>query len=184
MQTDFLMIESSWIMNIADHIRQVRDFPKPGVLFYDISTLLAHPLAWSQTVEQLAEKVSRYQPDLLAGIESRGFLTTSPLALTLQCGFLMVRKAGKLPGDVIPYEYDLEYGRDVIEIQKDAIKPGQKVVVMDDLLATGGTLAASIALLRKAGADVCAAGCILELAFLNGREKLDVPFFSMVEYNQ
>lgn len=177
------MIESIQAMNIVDHIRQVPDFPKPGILFYDISTLLAHPQAWSQTIDLLEEKVSPYQPDLLAGIESRGFLTTAPLALKLQRGFMMVRKAGKLPGDVISYEYDLEYGTDVIQIQKDAITPGQKVVVMDDLLATGGTLAASIALLRKAGAEVCAAGCILELTFLKGREKLDVPFFSLVQYD-
>ncbi len=170
-------------MNLADHIRSIPDFPKPGILFYDISTLLAHPQAWRSCVDQLADLIRPYQPDLLAGIESRGFLTAAPLALELGLGFTMVRKKGKLPGEVKSYSYDLEYGSDTIEIQSDAVKPGQKVVVLDDLLATGGTMAASIKLLQDSGADVKAAACIMELSFLKGREKLDVPFDALVTYD-
>jgi adenine phosphoribosyltransferase len=169
-------------MQIKDHIRQIPDFPKPGILFYDISTLLAHADAWQQTVRLLAEAVEPCRPDLLVGIESRGFLVAAPLAYKLRCGFVMVRKKGKLPGETIPYTYELEYGTDSVEIQADAIRPGQGVVVLDDLLATGGTMAASINLLRKVGADVRAAACIIELAFLNGRSKLTVPFHSIVSY--
>lgn len=169
-------------MQIKDHIRQIPDFPKPGILFYDISTLLAHADAWQQTVRLLAETVEPCRPDLLVGIESRGFLVAAPLAYKLGCGFVMVRKKGKLPGETIPYTYELEYGTDSVEIQADAIRPGQGVVVLDDLLATGGTMAASINLLRKVGADVRAAACIIELAFLNGRSKLTVPFHSIVSY--
>jgi adenine phosphoribosyltransferase len=170
-------------MLIKPHIRQVPDFPKPGILFYDISTLLAHADAWRETVRQLAEAVRPCQPDLLVGIESRGFLVAAPLAYEMGCGFVMVRKKGKLPGPTIPYTYDLEYGTDTVEIQADAIRPGQSVVVLDDLLATGGTMAASIDLLRKVEADVRAAACIIELAFLKGRSKLAVPFFSVVSYD-
>lgn len=171
-------------MNLKEHIRQVPDFPKPGILFYDISTLLAHPAAWRATVDQLREVVEPRKPDLLAGIESRGFLVAAPLALALGCGFIMLRKRGKLPGPTVPYTYDLEYGSDTIEIQQDAIKPGQRVVLLDDLLATGGTLAAAVHLLRKVGADVASATTIIELTFLKGRDKLDVPFHSLVAYDE
>jgi adenine phosphoribosyltransferase len=170
-------------MNLKDHIRHVPDFPKPGILFYDISTLLAHPAAWRATVDQLRATVQPQKPDLLAGIESRGFLVAAPLALALGCGFIMLRKRGKLPGPTVPYTYELEYGSDTIEIQKDAIKPGQRVVLLDDLLATGGTLAASVELLRKVGAEVVGASTIIELTFLKGREKLDVPFTSLIAYD-
>ena len=164
-------------------IRSVPDFPKPGILFYDISTLLAHAKAWHATVNILAEAVRPHRPDLLVGIESRGFLVAAPLALALDVGFVMVRKKGKLPGATIPYTYDLEYGTDTVEIQADAVRPGQRVIVLDDLLATGGTMGAAIALLQKVGADVRAAACIIELAFLKGREKLSVPFVSVVSYD-
>jgi len=170
-------------IDIKNHIRQIPDFPKPGILFYDISTLLAHAKAWHATVNILAEAVRPHGPDLLVGIESRGFLVAAPLALALDVGFVMVRKKGKLPGATIPYTYDLEYGTDTVEIQADAIEPGQRVIVLDDLLATGGTMGAAIALLQKVGADVRAAACIIELAFLNGREKLSVPFVSVVSYD-
>ena len=108
---------------------------------------------------------------------------TAPLALELGCGFVMVRKKGKLPGATIPHTYDLEYGTDTIEIQDDIIEPGSKVVILDDLLATGGTMAASIALARRVGAEVVAAACIIELTFLEGRAKLDVPFTSLISYD-
>ena len=157
-------------MNLKDHIRGIPDFPKPGILFYDISTLLAHPAAWQTAVERLAETVAPYRPAVLAGIESRGFLVAAPLALKLGCGFIMVRKQGKLPGATVGYSYDLEYGSDKVEIQADAVAPGQRVVLLDDLIATGGTLRASIELIRKVGGTVAAAACLIELTFLNGRD--------------
>ena len=170
-------------MDLKDHIRAVSDFPKPGILFYDVSTLLAHPDAWQVALGRLARIVSKYQPDVLAGIESRGFLVAAPLAAKLGIGFCMVRKPGKLPGEIISHEYDLEYGSDTLQIQRDAIAPGQRVVVLDDLLATGGTLGASLALFEKVGAKVVGAACIIELTFLNGRDKVDVPFDALIQYD-
>ena len=170
-------------MDLTQHIRTIPDFPKPGVLFYDLSTLLLHPAAWRATVERMAEVVAAHEPHVLAGIESRGFLVAAPLALKLGLGFLMVRKKGKLPGETVPYTYDLEYGTDTIEIQADAIEPGQRVVLLDDLLATGGTMNAAAKLLRQCGADVRAGVCIIELTFLGGRQRLDIPFTSLVQYD-
>jgi adenine phosphoribosyltransferase len=170
-------------MDLKQHIRGVPDFPKPGILFYDISTLLANPEAWQETVKRLDISLRPKHPDLLVGIESRGFLVAAPLAYSLGCGFAMVRKRGKLPGETIRYTYDLEYGTDTIEIQADAIRPGQRVIVLDDLLATGGTLGAAVRLVRQVGGGVVGAACIIELSFLKGRERLDVPFTSMVAYD-
>jgi adenine phosphoribosyltransferase len=170
-------------MNLKDHIRGVPDFPKPGILFYDISTLLRHEDAWQVAMGRMAKAVRAHQPDLIAGIESRGFLVAAPLALKLGCGFVMLRKRGKLPGATIGLDYALEYGTDRIEIQSDAITPGQRVVVVDDLLATGGTMAAGIALLRKIGAVVPAAAAMIELTFLNGRSRIDVPCDCLVSYD-
>lgn len=170
-------------MDLKQHIRSVSDFPKPGILFYDISTLLAHPHAWRATVERLAGALQPRQPDLLVGIESRGFLVAAPLAYQLGRGFAMVRKKGKLPGRTVQFTYDLEYGTDTIEIQEDAITPGQRVIVLDDLVATGGTMKAAINLVRQRGGEVVAAGCIIELSFLRGRDRIDVPFTSMVAYD-
>jgi len=171
-------------MDLKDHIRSVPDFPKPGILFYDISTLLAHPDAWGVAMGRMARMAIRQHPDVLAGIESRGFLVAAPLALKLGMGFTMVRKQGKLPGATVPLEYDLEYGTDTIEVQEGSIAPGQRVFLLDDLLATGGTLRASIDLCRKIGAEVVGAACIIELSFLGGRDKLDgVPFESLICYD-
>ena len=170
-------------MDLKQHIRSVPDFPKPGILFYDISTLLAHPRAWQTTVQRLAEALRPHQPDLLVGIESRGFLVAAPLAYELGRGFALVRKRGKLPGMTARLTYDLEYGTDTIEIQENAITPGQRVVVLDDLVATGGTMQAAIKLVRQRGGVVAAAGCIIELSFLQGRNRVDVPFTSMVAYD-
>lgn len=171
-------------MDLKDHIRAIPDFPKEGILFYDISTLLAHPDAWQVALGRLAKIVARYQPDVLAGIESRGFLVAAPLASRLGLGFTMIRKQGKLPGDTVKYEYDLEYGTDSIEIQADAVEKGQRVVVLDDLLATGGTMAASIELLNRVGADVVGTACIIELSFLGGRDRLGgVPFNTLIAYD-
>lgn len=170
-------------MDIKEHIRTIPDFPKPGILFYDISTLLAHADAWQVAMGRMARMVRAYQPDILVGIEARGFLVAAPLALKLGCGFVMARKPGKLPGATIGYEYDLEYGTDKIEIQDDAILPGQRVVILDDLLATGGTMNATVELCNKVSANVVGTTAIVELTFLKGRDKLDVPFEALVAYD-
>jgi adenine phosphoribosyltransferase len=170
-------------MDFKSHIRAIPNFPKPGIRFYDISTLLAHPQAWRAAVEQLAAAIRPHRPDLLVGIESRGFLVAAPLAYAIGSGFAMVRKQGKLPGKTVRFSYDLEYGTDTIEIQEDAIAPGQRVIIVDDLLATGGTMQAAIALVERQGGAVAAAACIIELAFLNGRRRLHVPLTSMVVYD-
>jgi adenine phosphoribosyltransferase len=169
-------------MDLKQHIRGIPDFPKPGILFYDISTLLKHPGAWKETVAEMTEALRPLKPDLLAGIESRGFLIAAPVAILLGCGFVMIRKKGKLPGKTIPHTYDLEYGSDTVEIQSDAIEAGQRVVVIDDLLATGGTAAAAVRLCRMVGADVVGSAFILELTGLKGRKRLDVPVTSLVDY--
>ena len=170
-------------MNLKDHIREIPDFPKPGILFYDISTLLAHGPAWKVAVERLAEGIAAFKPDLLIGIESRGFLVAAPVAVQLGLGFVMARKRGKLPGALIRHEYALEYGVDIIEMQADALTHGHRVVIVDDLIATGGTLAATIALSRRMGATVAGAGCIIELKGLGGREAVDVPLASLIAYD-
>jgi len=169
-------------MNLKEHIRHIPDFPKPGILFYDISTLLAHPKAWHSAINQLAEVVAPYKPDILAGIESRGFLVAAPLALQLDVGFCMIRKKGKLPGKTYSHKYELEYGTDEIELADGLIEPGQRVVILDDLLATGGTMSASIKLIQSVGAEVEATACLIELSFLKGRDRLDVPFHTLMDY--
>lgn len=167
-------------MNIQDHIRIVPDFPKEGINFYDIATLLGHPPAWRETIAQLRSIAESYQPDMLMGIESRGFLVAAPLALEMGCKFGMVRKKGKLPGNVLSHQYELEYGEDEIEIQSDLIPAGAKIALIDDLLATGGTMSAAETLIQKAGAHVVANLCIIELDGLKGREKLGAPFQSLL----
>ncbi len=170
-------------LDLRAHIRGVPDFPKPGILFYDIATLLRHGPAWRAAMRRLADMVRPHRPDMLAGIESRGFLVAAPLALELGLGFVMLRKPRKLPGLTIGLNYALEYGTDRIEMQADAVQPGMRVVVLDDLLATGGTMAAGISLLRQAGATVPCAATLIELTFLRGRERLDVPFEALVAYD-
>lgn len=170
-------------IDLKKHIRSIPDFPKPGILFYDISTLLAHAKAWHATIERMADVLRPYKPDVLAGIESRGFLLAAPLALALGTGFVMMRKQGKLPGTTIRHTYALEYGTDTIEIQNDAIRKGARVVLVDDLLATGGTLAAAVTLLEQVGGVVPAAACVIELTFLEGRKRLKVPVETLLKYD-
>jgi len=169
---------------LKSHIRGIPDFPKPGILFYDISTLLRHGPAWKAAMAMMAARITPYQPQLLAGIESRGFLLAAPLALELGLGFIMLRKPRKLPGMVIGLDYALEYGTDRIEMQADAVQPGQRVILLDDLLATGGTMAAGVKLLQQASAIVPAAAALIELSFLGGRKRLDVPVETLLNYNE
>ncbi len=170
-------------MDLKDHIRAIPDFPKPGILFYDISTLLRHADAWQVAMGRLSKMVRAHHPTVLAGVESRGFLLAAPLALNLGCGFVMLRKRGKLPGQCVGLDYDLEYGTDRVEIQADAIEPGARVVVVDDLLATGGTMSAGIKLIQSIGAEVVAAVALMELSFLKGRDRLHVPFEALIQYD-
>jgi adenine phosphoribosyltransferase len=170
-------------MDLKRHIRQIPDFPKAGINFFDISTLIGHAAAWRTTVERMGELVRPWKPDFLAAIDARGFLVAAPLALPLDCGVVMIRKSGKLPGKVRSHSYGLEYGTDIIEIQHDAVPAGKRVAVVDDLLATGGTIAAAVNLLRQSGAEVVGAACLIELTFLKGRDKLDVPVATLLAYD-
>ena len=167
-------------MDLKAHIRQIADFPKPGILFYDISTLLQQPDVFRVAIERMAELVAPYRPDRLVGIESRGFIFAAPLTLYVGVGFAMVRKRGKLPGSVVGHAYNLEYGSDTIEISSDLIAPGSRVVVVDDLIATGGTVAATVELLEKIDVEVVAAVFLIELTVLRGRERLKVPVASLL----
>lgn len=169
-------------MDLKAHIRTIPDFPKPGILFYDISTLLGHAGAWRETVDRLADAVSAYRPDMLAAIESRGFIFAAPVAYKLGIAFTMIRKVGKLPGAVISHSYDLEYGSDTLQVADGLVAAGSRVVVMDDLLATGGTADASVQLLRKIGADVAGAVFLIELMGLKGRARIDVPMTTLIGY--
>ncbi len=170
-------------MNLKEHIRSIPDFPKPGILFYDISTLLMNGQAWEHAVNALAEGIAKEKPDRILGIESRGLMVAAAVAYKLGCGFAMIRKKNKLPGPVISHAYALEYGQDIIEVQADAVLKGQKIVLVDDLLATGGTMEAAITLIKKLGGDVKLAAFIIELTFLNGSKKLHVPQMSLLKYD-
>ncbi len=170
-------------MDLKEHIRAIPDFPKEGILFYDISTLLHHAEAWKSAVDQMAERIAPYEPEMLFGIESRGFLFAAPLAYKMGCGFAMIRKQSKLPGETIAYTYALEYGTDTIEIQADAAERGKRVVIVDDLLATGGTMAAAVNLLQRLDADVRAVACLAELTFLHGRSRMEVPCETLLTYD-
>jgi adenine phosphoribosyltransferase len=169
-------------VDLNEHIRKIPDFPKPGILFYDISTLLQRPDAWQVAIERMAEIVAAHRPDRLVGIESRGFIFAAPLALRLGVGFAMVRKRGKLPGSVVTHAYSLEYGNDTIEISADLIPAHSRIVIIDDLIATGGTAAATVDLLRKIEAEVAGAVFLIELRGLNGRDRLDIPVASVLTY--
>ncbi|MDF2780262.1 MAG: adenine phosphoribosyltransferase [Geminicoccaceae bacterium] len=179
-------------MDLKAHIRQIPDFPKHGILFYDISTLLQHPDAFQAAIDRMADLVAPHRPERLIGIESRGFLLAAPLALRLgvgltmvrkRGGLTMVRKRGKLPGSVVGHAYNLEYGSDTIEVSADLIPARSRVVVVDDLIATGGTAAATVELLAKVDAAVAAAVFLIELSGLNGRNRVQVPVSSLLAYD-
>lgn len=165
-------------------IRDIKDFPTEGVLFKDITTLLKDGPAFRAVVDHLAGRYQRDQVDVVVGVESRGFIFAGALAHQLNCGFVPVRKLGKLPGKTIEVEYELEYGRDALAIHEDAIHAGQRVLAVDDLLATGGTMAATLRLIRQLGGHVVGVAFLIELAFLGGRDKLkDYPLHSLIVYD-
>jgi adenine phosphoribosyltransferase len=168
---------------IEQHIRDIHDFPKPGIVFKDWTPLMADHAAFSAAVGLLAEPFSDESIDHVIGVEARGFLLGIPVAMALGAGFVPVRKQGKLPHDTHGVTYDLEYGTDTVEMHIDAIRPGQRLLILDDLLATGGTAAATIELARMAGGDVVAASFLIELDFLNGRKQLGVDrVHSLINY--
>jgi adenine phosphoribosyltransferase len=170
-------------MDLKTLIREVPDFPKPGINFYDITTLLKNPAGWRAVIDQLREHYAGLDVDLVVGIEARGFFFAPAMAYALGAGFVPVRKPGKLPAATESVEYALEYGTDRLEVHKDAIAPGQRVLILDDVLATGGTASAVAQLVEKLGGQVVGLGFVLELDFLNGRTKLagrDV--FSLLHY--
>lgn len=153
-------------------IREVQDFPKPGINFYDITTLLKDPRGLKQTIDALCDRYQQHQPDIILGIEARGFIFAPAVAYALGAGFVPVRKPNKLPSVRERIEYALEYGTDILEIHRDGIEPGQKVIVIDDVLATGGTAAAVAKLVERLGGEVVGLGFVLELDFLHGRTRL------------
>lgn len=159
-------------INISEYVRAIPDFPKPGILFRDITPLLASPDAFASAVDQLTEAISTYQPDVIAGIESRGFIFGVPVAQRLGLPFVPIRKPGKLPGETVGVSYELEYGTDRLEMHCDAVDNGQRVVIIDDLLATGGTAAAAAQLIEAAGGVVSGLGFVIELKGLNGRLRI------------
>lgn len=164
-------------------IRDVPDFPIPGILFKDITTLLKEPDGLAQVVHLLVDQYRDQEVDLVAGIESRGFMFGTPLALELKAGFIPVRKPGKLPAETIAREYSLEYGTNRLELHRDAVKPGQRVVLIDDLLATGGTAKASAELIEELGGVIVGIAFVVELAFLEGRKALEgYEIFSLLTY--
>lgn len=159
-------------MNLADHIRDIPDFPKPGILFKDITTLIGDQQAFRASLDQFEERIKPFEADAIVAVEARGYIFGAPLADRLGLRFVPVRKPGKLPYDTISEDYDLEYGSNTLEIHSDALKPGEKVVIIDDLIATGGSAGATVSLIQKLGAEVVAFACVIELAFLNGRQRL------------
>jgi adenine phosphoribosyltransferase len=164
-------------------IREIPDFPKPGILFYDITTLLKDAGAFKESIELMLEPFGDKQVDLVVGMESRGFIFSAPMAIDLKAGFVPVRKLGKLPAETASVEYALEYGTNTLEIHKDAIQPGQKVLIVDDLLATGGTVLGTIELVKMLKAEVVGLAFLVELLFLKGRERLSDYFIhSVIQY--
>jgi adenine phosphoribosyltransferase len=159
-------------VNLRESIREIPDFPKPGINFKDITPLLADREALRYTVERMAERFREKGVDRVVGVESRGFLFGAPLAYELGCGFALIRKPGKLPCAVERIEYALEYGTDALEIHQDAIEPGQRVLLVDDLLATGGTIGGAMDLVQRLGGEIVGAAFVIELAFLGGRARL------------
>ena len=172
------------VAELRGKIRDIKDFPTEGILFKDITTLLKDGPAWRFAVDALANQYQREQVDVVVGVESRGFIFGGAIAHQLRAGFVPVRKLGKLPAKTISVEYELEYGRDALAMHEDAIQPGQRVLAVDDLLATGGTMAATLRLIEQLGGKVVGVAFMIELAFLHGRDKLkNYPVHSLIGYD-
>jgi adenine phosphoribosyltransferase len=170
-------------LDFKEYIRVIPDFPQPGISFKDITTLLNDGAMYRKAVDELKQLVSHLKIDLIAGPEARGFVVGAPLAYALGVGFVPIRKSGKLPYETIEVEYDLEYGKDRLAMHSDAVKPGQNVLIADDLLATGGTISTSVNLVRQLGGNVVGTAFLIELSELNGRKKLpEIDVFSLVKY--
>ncbi len=170
-------------MDLKSLIREIPDFPKPGILFRDITTLLSNPEGLCYTIDTLAEKCAGLSVDYVVGMESRGFIFGTPLACKLGAGFIPVRKPGKLPAAVHTIEYELEYGTDRLEMHQDAFHPGSRILIVDDLIATGGTAAATAKLIQQTGSELVGFAFVIELTDLKGREKLpDAPVIALVQY--
>jgi len=165
-------MEAQYIMDLKAAIREVPDWPKKGILFYDVTTLLKQGRLFEQTINALIEPYKNKKVDLVLGMEARGFIFAPTVAYALKAGFVPVRKPGKLPAATLKASYELEYGTDSLEIHQDAVKPGQRVLIVDDLIATGGTAKATAEMADKMGADVVGLAFVVELAFLNGRNEL------------
>lgn len=171
--------------HLKELIREVPDYPKPGILFYDLTTLLKNAAGFHSLVDALCEHYAGQKVDAVVGIEARGFILAPALAYRLGAGFVPVRKPKKLPSKAVSVTYDLEYGTDTLEIHEDAIQPGARVLISDDLLATGGTAAATVALVQKLGGKVVGASFAVELTFLNGRKRLPgIDVFTMIQYDK
>jgi adenine phosphoribosyltransferase len=170
-------------MDLKQHIRSVPDFPKAGINFYDITTLLKDPLGFQMTIDLLSTPYIDQRIDAVVGIESRGFILGAAVAQRIGAGFIPIRKPGKLPAKALKESYDLEYGKDAIEIHEDAIDKGQRILLVDDVLATGGTAAAAVQLVRKLGGDLQGVAFLIELLFLNGKQKIaQEKVFSVLQY--
>jgi len=170
-------------MDYKPFIRQVKNFPKPGITFMDITTLLKRGDIFAHLIGELAERYSSYEIDAVAAIEARGFIFGAPLAMQLNRAFIPIRKQGKLPAETLSTNYSLEYGKNTIQIHKDAVRPGEKVLLIDDLIATGGSLAAAIELLKRLGAKIPEICAVIELVELDGRKKITpTPLYSLIQY--
>ncbi|MBZ5520962.1 MAG: adenine phosphoribosyltransferase [Acidobacteriia bacterium] len=171
--------------HLKELIREVPDFPKKGILFYDITTLLKDRVGFARLIDSLSEHYLNSAVDLVLGIEARGFIFGPALAYRLNAGFVPIRKPRKLPAETVKWTYNLEYGTDTLEIHKDAIRPGQRIVIVDDLLATGGTANACLQLAKSLGAEVAGMGFVVELDFLEGRKRFDgTEVFSLLHYDK
>ncbi len=172
------------MVDLEARIRNIPDFPKPGIQFKDITPLLKDGPAFKEAIDRLAQKVSGWEATVIVGPEARGFVVGSAMAYHLGLGIIPVRKPGKLPYQTVQHTYDLEYGQDTLQIHSDALGPGDRVLIVDDLLATGGTVGATMALVRKLGAEVAGAAFFIELAFLEGRRKLgDIRVEALISYS-
>ncbi|MBE6127535.1 MAG: adenine phosphoribosyltransferase [Erysipelotrichaceae bacterium] len=169
-------------MELKDYIRIQENFPREGISFKDISPLLENPKAFAETIDRMKEIAEKWSPDLIVGPESRGFIFAAPLAIKMNKGFLMARKAGKLPGKALSVTYDLEYGRATLEIPAFAVNKGTRIVIVDDLLATGGTLQALEKLFAEAGAEVVGIITAIELTSLKGRDNLKAPYETLISF--